>query len=173
MPIRWRLTLFIALVIAAILLLLGLALYLLSRSALYDNIEDTARSRAEAAARTVEAGEDLDGDDIEEFTLDGTIRDTYVLAYVWDVAEDSTGMVSWTLVRAPVSARVLKAFNGSYTLEVSGTGTAVTYRLSIDVKIPGFGMLRRKAETIIIDTALEALKKHIESASLHREDPYR
>ena len=71
MPIRWRLTLFIALVIGAILLLLGLALYLLSRSALYDNIEDTARSRAEAAARTVEAGEDLDGDDIEEFTLDG------------------------------------------------------------------------------------------------------
>ena len=108
-----------------------------------------------------------------EFTLSGAIRDTYVLAYMWDVAEDSTGMVSWTLVRAPVSARVLKALNGSYTLEVSGTGTAVTYRLSVDVKVPGFGMLRRKVETIIIDTALEALKKHVESASLHREDPHR
>lgn len=78
MPIRWRLTLFIALVIGAILIVLGLALYFLSRGALYANIEDTARSRAEAVARTVEAGEGLNDDDIEEFTLDGVfvaIRD--------------------------------------------------------------------------------------------------
>ena len=54
MPIRWRLTLFIALVIGAILLLLGIALYFMNRSALLANIEDTARSRATAAARTLE-----------------------------------------------------------------------------------------------------------------------
>ena len=71
MPIRWRLTLFIALVIGGILLVLGLALYFLSRGALYAGIEDTAQSRAEAAARKIESGENLDGDDIEEFTLDG------------------------------------------------------------------------------------------------------
>ncbi|MBA4116495.1 MAG: HAMP domain-containing histidine kinase [Rubrobacter sp.] len=71
MPIRWRLTLFIALVIGAILLLLGLALFFLNRSALLSGIEDTARSRATAAAGTIEAEEDLDDEDIEQLTLDG------------------------------------------------------------------------------------------------------
>ncbi len=95
-----------------------------------------------------------------EFTLDaGALKDTYVLEYDWDVAEDGTGVISWTLV----SAHVLKAMNGSYTLVASGTGTAVTYRLSVDVKIPMLGMLKRKAEKVIIDTALTALKKHVEA----------
>jgi ribosome-associated toxin RatA of RatAB toxin-antitoxin module len=104
-----------------------------------------------------------DGDgwaDQVEFTLDaGAIKDTYILEYDWDVAEDGTGVVSWTLV----SAQVLKALNGSYTLEGSGTGTMVTYRLSVDVKIPMLGMLKRKAERVIIDTALKALKKRVEA----------
>ena len=71
MPIRWRLTLYIALVIGAILLALGLALYLMSRSALVASIEDTARSRANAAARTVESGERLEDDDVEQLSLEG------------------------------------------------------------------------------------------------------
>ena len=71
MPIRWRLTLFIALVIGAILLLLSFALFFLNRSALLSGIEDTVRSRATAAARTIEAGENLDDEDIEQLTLDG------------------------------------------------------------------------------------------------------
>ena len=71
MPIRWRLTLFIALVIGAILLVLGLALYFLSRSALLDNIEDTARSRASAVAEAIESGEDLSDEYVEQLTLDG------------------------------------------------------------------------------------------------------
>lgn len=100
-----------------------------------------------------------DGDgwaDQVEFTLDaGAIKDTYVLEYDWDVAEDGTGVISWTLV----TAQVLKAMNGSYTLEYSDSGTAVTYRLSVDVKIPMLGMLKRKAEKVIIDTALKELKK--------------
>jgi hypothetical protein len=118
-----------------------------------------------------------DGDgwaDQVEFTLSaGAIKDTYVLEYDWDIAEDGTGVVSWTLV----SAQVLKAMNGSYTLEnatledakaegtemgSSGAGTAVTYRLSVDVKIPMLGMLKRKAEQVIIDTALKELKKRVE-----------
>jgi hypothetical protein len=108
-----------------------------------------------------------DGDgwaDQVEFTLSaGAIKDTYVLEYDWDVAEDGTGVVSWTLV----TAQVLKAMNGSYTLEDiipedPGTSTAVTYRLSVDVKIPMLGMLKRKAEKVIIDTALKELKKRVE-----------
>lgn len=108
-----------------------------------------------------------DGDgwaDQVEFTLSaGAIKDTYVLEYDWDVAEDGTGVVSWTLV----SGQVLKAMNGSYTLEDitledGSKGTAVTYRLSVDVKIPMLGILKRKAEKVIIDTALKELKKRVE-----------
>jgi two-component system OmpR family sensor kinase len=71
LPIRWRLTLFIALVIGAILIVLGFALYFLSRSALLANVEDTTRSRAISAANTIESGELLSGDDVEQLTLDG------------------------------------------------------------------------------------------------------
>ena len=112
-----------------------------------------------------------DGDgwaDQVEFTLSaGAIKDTYVLEYDWDVADDGTGVVSWHLV----TAQVLKALNGSYTLEditaegatvEDGVSTAVTYRLSVDVKIPMLGMLKRKAEKVIIDTALTELKKRVE-----------
>ena len=107
-----------------------------------------------------------DGDgwaDQVEFTLSaGAIKDTYVLEYDWDVAEDGTGVVSWHLV----SGMVLKAMNGSYTLADAtadeGIETAVSYRLSVDVKIPMLGILKRKAEKVIIDTALKELKKRVE-----------
>ena len=70
MPIRWRLTLFNALAIGAILLVSSLALFFLLRGALYAGLEDTVRGRAVTAARDVDAGEQLDtGDD--ELTLDG------------------------------------------------------------------------------------------------------
>ena len=59
MPIRWRLTLFIALAIGLILLALGLAIYLLSRNALVDHVEKNAQSGAEIVARTLEEGEHL------------------------------------------------------------------------------------------------------------------
>ncbi len=95
-----------------------------------------------------------------EFTLDaGAIKDTYVLDYEWDVVEDGTGVVSWTLV----SAQVLKAMDGSYALAAQGSGTKVTYRLAVDVKIPMIGLLKRKAEKVIIDTALKELKKRVEA----------
>jgi hypothetical protein len=108
-----------------------------------------------------------DGDgwaDQVEFTLSaGAIKDTYVLEYDWDVVEGGTGVVSWHLV----SGVVLKAMNGSYTLEDTtledgSSGTAVTYRLSVDVKIPMLGILKRKAEKVIIETALTELKKRVE-----------
>ena len=95
-----------------------------------------------------------------QFTLDaGAIKDTYVLDYEWDVVEDGTGVVSWSLV----SAQVLKAMNGSYTLASDGGGTKVTYRLAVDVKIPMIGLLKRKAEKVIVDTALKELKKRVEA----------
>ena len=41
-------------------------------------------------------------------------------------------------------------------------GTDVTYLLSVELKMPMLGMLRRKAEKTIIDTALKELKKRAE-----------
>ena len=78
MPIRWRLTLFIALAIGAILLILGIVLYFLLREALLSNVEDTARARALHAARSVRSEGDLDAEEIKQLTLDGVfviIRD--------------------------------------------------------------------------------------------------
>jgi ribosome-associated toxin RatA of RatAB toxin-antitoxin module len=95
------------------------------------------------------------------FTLDaGAIRDTYTLAYAWDFSEDGTGLLSWSLVEASV----LKAMNGAYHLVAAGSGgCTVTYTLAVDVRIPMLGLLRRKAEKVIIDTALNELKKRVEA----------
>lgn len=98
-----------------------------------------------------------------EFVMDaGAIRDTYVLGYDWSkVNKDGTGRLEWRLVRA---LHVLKALNGSYTLQDTGKdSTAVTYALTVDVKIPMIGLLKRKAERIIVDAALKELKKRAES----------
>jgi two-component system OmpR family sensor kinase len=65
------LTLFNALMIGAILLVLGLSLFLLLREALLSGVEDTVRSRAVAAARTLESGDALVSDDTEQLTTEG------------------------------------------------------------------------------------------------------
>jgi ribosome-associated toxin RatA of RatAB toxin-antitoxin module len=104
-----------------------------------------------------------DGDgwaDQVEFDLNaGAIKDQYVLEYDWDVAEDGTGTVRWSLVRATL----LKGLTGSYALAKSGAGTKVTYDLEVDLTMPMIGMLKRKAEKHIISTALTELKKRVEA----------
>lgn len=98
-----------------------------------------------------------------EYVLDaGVIRDTYVLGYDWDgVTDDGTGLLTWSLVRAE---HVLKGLNGSYRLQgAPGGGTSVTYSLTVDLKIPMIGMLKRKAEKVIVTTALTELQKRAES----------
>lgn len=99
--------------------------------------------------------------DRARLTMDaGIIKDTYTLDYDWDVTEDGTGTVSWRLVEASV----LKVMDGTYILRDTGDGaTEVTYRLTVDLKIPVLGILKRKAERVIIDTALRGLKKRVES----------
>jgi ribosome-associated toxin RatA of RatAB toxin-antitoxin module len=93
------------------------------------------------------------------FVLDaGAIKDTYTLGYDWDVDRDGSGTVSWHLVEG----QMLKAMEGAYELRSSGDDTDVTYRLAVDLKIPMLGMLRRKAEKVIIETALNELKKRVE-----------
>jgi ribosome-associated toxin RatA of RatAB toxin-antitoxin module len=90
------------------------------------------------------------------FVLDaGVIKDDYVLEYVWDNDTE----VSWHLVKGGV----LKGMDGTYALADAGEGqTKVDYRLAVDLKIPMIGLIRRKAEKVIIDTALKELKKRVE-----------
>ncbi|MDR3034610.1 MAG: SRPBCC family protein [Kitasatospora sp.] len=84
----------------------------------------------------------------------GAIRDEHTLAYTWD----GDRLVSWTLV----SSQMLRSLDGSYALAPAETGTEVTYQLAVDVKIPMLGMIKRKAEKVIIDRALAGLKKRVE-----------
>ena len=85
----------------------------------------------------------------------GAISDEYTLAYVW-----SRNEVTWTLVEA----KMVKGMDGAYVLrDLGAEGTEVTYRLAVDVAIPMIGMLKRKAEKVIIETALKGLKKRVES----------
>jgi signal transduction histidine kinase len=74
-PIRWRLTLFIALAIGAILLALGLTLYLLTRGTLHKDVEATAKNRAEAVASTYEGGDELSMDphDDDQILFDDSV----------------------------------------------------------------------------------------------------
>jgi hypothetical protein len=91
------------------------------------------------------------------FELDAApIRDQYTLGYDWYGDES----VSWTLVEG----RMLKAMDGTYQLDGRASGsTEVTYRLAVDIAIPMIGMLKRKAEKVIIDNALKGLKRRVES----------
>jgi hypothetical protein len=57
---------------------------------------------------------------------------------------------------------MLRALDGSYILVPVSGGTEVTYQLAVDVKIPMLGMIKRKAEKVIIDRALAGLKKRVE-----------
>jgi ribosome-associated toxin RatA of RatAB toxin-antitoxin module len=93
------------------------------------------------------------------FTLDaGVVRDQYELEYEW--TDDSR--VVWELV----SGHMMRAQHGSYVLEPNGAGaTLVTYSLTVDLAIPMLGLLKRKAERVIMDTALKELKKRVESGA--------
>lgn len=89
------------------------------------------------------------------FALDvSPIKDEYTLAYDWD----GDKQVTWTLVEG----KMLRALDGAYVLREVGGSTEVTYRLALDVSIPLIGMLKRKGEKILIDTALKGLKKRVE-----------
>ena len=91
------------------------------------------------------------------FALDvSPIKDEYTLSYDWD----GSRQVTWTLVEG----KMLRSLDGAYELRDLGNGsTEVTYRLALDVSIPLIGMLKRKGEKILIDTALKGLKKRVES----------
>jgi uncharacterized membrane protein len=110
-----------------------------------------------AAAKTVEVletGPDGRAKRVH-FVLDaGAVKDDYVLDYTWD----GDRAVSWTLVKGQMQKRQ----EGSYTLRERDGATEVVYAITIDLSIPMLGMIKRKAEKVILDTALKELKKRVE-----------
>ena len=95
------------------------------------------------------------------FLLDaGPVKDDYTLAY--EYAEDLT-RIEWRLV-AP--SAVQRAQTGSYDLVDNGDGSCtVTYTLEVELSLPMLGLFRRKAEKMIMDTALTELKRRVESVA--------
>ncbi len=92
------------------------------------------------------------------FAIDASVfRDKYELEYQWS----GDTKVEWTLVKGQMQ----RAQHGSYTLEQGDQGTKVTYALSVELTMPMLGMLKRKGEKVVMDTALKELKKRVETGS--------
>lgn len=95
------------------------------------------------------------------FTIDaGPIRDTYGLSYQWEPGDAG---VRWKLVD---KGAVVSDLRGSYRLvEADGDVTDVLYDLAVNLRVPMIGMLKRRAEKMIIDSALKGLKRHVEQGA--------
>ncbi len=90
------------------------------------------------------------------FEIDaGVLKDEYTLAYDWS----EPGSVSWHLTKGQMQ----KHQEGSYVLRPRGEGTEVEYDLTVELAIPMLGLFKRKAEKLIIDTALRGLKGQVET----------
>lgn len=90
--------------------------------------------------------------EVVRFTIDaGVIKDTYALRYAWQGDE----AVRWELAER---GSAISEMSGAYLLADAGTGTSVTYELAVGLAIPMIGMLKRRAEKTIIDTALKGLR---------------
>jgi len=88
------------------------------------------------------------------YVLDaGIIKDEYVLEYDW-VSEHE---LRWRLVRG----EILTMMDGAYVLSAADGGTDVSYRLAVDLRIPMIGLIKRKAERVIIDRALKGLQARV------------
>jgi ribosome-associated toxin RatA of RatAB toxin-antitoxin module len=110
-------------------------------------------------AQILSEGEDGRAEQVKLVLDAGAIKDAHTLSYTWDGDRECR----WSLVRS----QMLRSLDGSYTLVPLGDGsrTEVTYQLSVDVKIPMLGMIKRKAEKVIIDRALSGLKKRVETTT--------
>jgi hypothetical protein len=119
----------------------------------------TAYPQWASAVRAAEVlGEEGDGQPSRvRFTLDaGVVKDTYTLGYDWD----GDASVHWHLAEP---GSVISAMDGGYALADQAGATQATYELSVDIRIPMPGLLKRRAEKTIIDTALRGLKNRVES----------
>jgi carbon monoxide dehydrogenase subunit G len=110
------------------------------------------------SAEVIEEYEDGYASQVRFFLDAGIMADEYTLAYEY---ADDISRIEWHLVEP---SKVQKAQDGSYDIVDNGDGTStVTYTLSVELAMSMLGMFKRKAEKAIMDTALSALKKRVES----------
>ena len=84
----------------------------------------------------------------------GPIQDRVELVYSW-----ADGHVSWSLAHGVA----VTGMNGKYEWVAEGDRTKVTYELEISLAMSLPGFIKRAAEKTIVSTALEGLKKRVES----------
>ncbi len=85
---------------------------------------------------------------------------TYTLDY--DYAGAPTEF-SWRLAES----NILTALDGTYHFEpdpdVGEGGTALTYRLAVDLNLPLPGFMKRQAAGMVVNNALKGFKRYLES----------
>jgi uncharacterized membrane protein len=120
-------------------------------------------TEAMRAAEVIEEYEDGYASQVR-FTIDaGVLADEYVLAYAY--AEDLS-RIEWHLVSP---SRMQRSQQGSYDVLGNPDGTStVTYTLEVELSVGMLGMFRRKAEKMIMDTALKQLKHRVEASGAAR-----
>lgn len=101
-----------------------------------------------------------DGPKKATFALSASgMSDEYTLVYDW-----KADGVTWSLDQP---TKLQKSQQGSYQLTPKGSGdsprTEVTYLLTMEIVIPMIGLMKRKFQGMIIDSALKELKKRVES----------
>jgi ribosome-associated toxin RatA of RatAB toxin-antitoxin module len=115
-----------------------------------------------SAARLVEVVEEYEDGYASKvhFVIDaGVVADEYTLEYEY---ADDISRIEWHLVEP---SKMQRSQDGSYDISDNGNGTStVTYTLAVDLAIGMLGMFKRKAEKIIMDTALTELKRRVESS---------
>lgn len=115
------------------------------------------------AVRSVEVLEEYEDGYASQvrFTLDaGVAKDEYTLQY--EYSEDIS-RIEWRLVEP---SALQKSQVGSYDLSDNGDGTStVTYTLAVEPAVGMLGMFKRKAEKMIMDTALRELKRRVEAGA--------
>ncbi len=139
MPIRWRLTAFNALAIGVILTALGFALFFLLRETLISSVEDAARDRAFAAARSINIGEGLEEED-GRLVLDDDLVDAIAFDGVFIVVRDADGNIIAQTIDIPAGSAsddevwraALEADNPAYgTVEFSEEGLDYVYAVPV------------------------------------------
>lgn len=84
------------------------------------------------------------------------LADVYTNVYTWD----GDRRVDWTMSEG----RSQKSQVGWYELTpAAGGATTVTYDLTVEIAIPVPGLIRRRIQAKIVDTALKDLKKRCEA----------
>ena len=83
------------------------------------------------------------------------LSDSYTNEYTWD----GVRRVDWTMIEG----KSQKSQQGFYELAKAGSATTLTYDLTVEIAIPIPGLIRRRLQGKVVETALKDLKKRAEA----------